>query len=255
MSNFPTVQGMGGSLQDALQEQVKVNTTSSGNVQHIRYDSYSGDWTYGKDNEDITSETVTIITNSIVHGWHRWADREVYKKMVSFLDELPDQPENVEDRKGKTQAANEARGLQCVMGEGDDAIQMSWEHSTDGCRRAIDEVLTATIARAQEEPDYLYAVVKLGNATPYENSYKDGEMIYPPTLEILGWRDADGNDAPDEVAQVEDKSKTKGKGKAKAKAQTEDEAEEEDAGKADTGDGPEEDETDDQPVRQRRRRN
>jgi hypothetical protein len=235
MGNFPTVQGLGGSLQEALKERVKVNTTATGNVQHVRYDSYSGDWSYGKDNEDITGRTVTIITNSFTHGWHRWADREVYKRMAAFLEDLPEKPDPVEDRKGKTQEANGARGLECVLEDGEDNIQLSWEHSTDGCRRAIDEVLTATIERAQEEPEFLYAVVKLTNATPYENTYKDGEMIYPPTLEILGWRDASGNDAPDGVAKVEDKSK------AKAKARDEE-----------PEDAPEEDE-DDEPVRQRRR--
>jgi len=209
MSNFPTVQGMGGSLQEALKDRVKINTTSSGNIQHIRYDSYSGDWTFGKDSEEITGEIVTIITNSIVHGWHRWVDREVFKRMVSFLDDLPEKPGNVEDRKGKVQVANEARGFQCVMGEGEDSVQMSWEHSTDGCRRAIDNVLEAMMARAQEEAIFLYPVVKLGNDKPYENSYKDGEMIYPPTLELVGWRDADGNDAPDVAGKIEDKTEAK----------------------------------------------
>ena len=196
MANFPTVQGMGGSLQTALKDKVKVHTTQSGNIQHIRYDSYTGDWSFGKDNEPITGEVVCIITNSIVHGWHRWVDREVFKRMVSFVDELPEKPENVEDRKGNVQSANEARGFQCVMEDGEDNIQMSWEHSTDGCRRAIDAVLETIMARAQEEPDFLYPVVKLQNDTPYENSYKDGEMIYPPLLEIIGWRNAEGEDAP-----------------------------------------------------------
>jgi len=49
MANFPTVQGLGGSLQDALKDKVQIHTTTTGNLQHIRYDRYSGDWTYGKD--------------------------------------------------------------------------------------------------------------------------------------------------------------------------------------------------------------
>tara|TARA_R110000765_G_scaffold48738_1_gene99420 strand:- start:3108 stop:3839 length:732 start_codon:yes stop_codon:yes gene_type:complete len=241
MANFPTVQGMGGSLQDALKSKVKVQKTESGNVQHIRYDSYSGDWTFGKDNEDITGETVTIITNSFSHGWHRWADREVFKRMASFLDDLPDKPESVEDRKGKTQTANEARGFQCVIKDGDNNIQMSWEHSTDGCRRSIDGVLDETMARAQEEPEFLYPVVKLGNETPYENSYKDGEMIFPPKLEIIGWRNEAGEDAPDAAPKLEKPKKAK---KA-AKEEAPEEAEEED----------EVDEDEDEaPKRSRRRR-
>ena len=211
MANFPTIQGMGGSLQNALKEKVKVQTTPSGGLQHIRYDSYTGQWSYGKDGEDITGDEVTVITPSICHGWHRWKDREVFKRMVNFLDDLPEKPEAVEDRKGKVQVANEARGFQCMLDgatQADD-LQLSWEHSTDGCRRAIDTLLEATMSRAQTEAEYLYPVVKLENDTPYENSYKDGEMIYPPMLTITGWRDHEGNDAPEEVAQVEDKTPPK----------------------------------------------
>lgn len=215
MSNFPTIQGMGGSLQEALTDKVKVQTTSTSGVQHIKYDAYSGDWTVGKDNDDIGGETVTIITNSIQHGWHRWADREVFKRMASFMADLPEKPDSVEDRKGKTQTASEARGFQCVMDEEDGTTtQMSWEHSTDGCRRAIDALLEETMARAQIEPEFLYPVVKLTNDKPYENSYKDGEMIYPPKLEIIGWRNHEGDDAPDEQEKI-----AAPKAKAKAKAE------------------------------------
>jgi len=206
MSNFPTIQGLGSSLQEALKERVKINTSAAGNVQHIRYDSYSGEWSYGKDNEDITGQTVTVITKSFTHGWHRWADREVVKRMASFVEDLPEKPEPVEDRKGKQQYASEARGLQCVLDDGGDSIQLSWEHSTDGCRRAIDHVLEMTKGRAQDEPRFLYAVCTLGTDKPYENSYKDGEIITPPKLEIIGWRDEDGVDAPDTIAKVADKS-------------------------------------------------
>lgn len=209
MANFPTVQGMGGSLQAALTEKSKVQFSQGGNVQHVRYDSYSGDWSYGKDNEDLTGEIVTIITNSFVHGWHLWVDREVTKNMVSFTMDKPEKPEAREDRKGKVQTANEARGFQCIMGGGDDSVQMSWEHSTDGCRRAIDEVLETTMARALKEAEYLYPVVKLTHDTPYENSYKDGEMIYPPKLEIVGWRNKDGEDAPPDAERLEDKKYVK----------------------------------------------
>jgi len=208
MANFPTVQGLGGSLQDALKDRVQIHTTTTGNLQHIRYDSYSGDWTYGKENEDISGEEVTIITNSFIHGWHLWVDREVSKRTANFTEPLPEKIEPREDRKGKVQTANEARGFQCVYGDltSGDSIQMSWEHSTDGCRRAIDSVLEETMARAATEAVFLYPIVTLKHDTPYENSYKDGEMIYPPLLDIVGWRDQEGNDAPDATAKVEDKS-------------------------------------------------
>ena len=228
MANFPAVQGMGGSLQDALVEKSKVQTSASGNMQHVRYDSYSGDWSFGKDNEDITGAEVTIITNSITHGWHRWADREVVKRMANFTEDLPEKIEPIEDRKGKMQTANEARGFQCVLDVDSDegSIQMSWEHSTDGCRRAIDAILDATRARALDEADFLFPVVLLKNDTPYENSYKDGEMIYPPMLEITGWRNQEGEMAGDTVAKVEDKSSKK-KAKAEPEEANDDDEDEE----------------------------
>ena len=90
MSKFPVVKGMGGNLQEALTTKVKVQTKTAGNIQHMRYDSYSGEWSFGKDNEDLSGEEVTIITNSIVHGWHRWADQEVFKRMANMAEFLQD---------------------------------------------------------------------------------------------------------------------------------------------------------------------
>jgi len=205
MSNFPTVPGFSGSLAEAVQ-QSKVQSTDTGGVAHIKYNAYGGDWKFGKDGEDITDETVTVITDTISHGWHLWCDREVTKRMVSFVTECPEPMPDREDRKGKMQSANGARGFECVLDDDGESIQLSWEHSTDGCRRAVDAMLTAIRARAATDPEYLYPVVKLTSDPPYENPYKDGEMLHPPKLEIVGWRNREGEDAPAANAQVEDQS-------------------------------------------------
>ena len=36
-------------------------------------------------------------------------------------------------------------------------------------------------------------MVKLSSRTPYENPHKAGEMIHPPELEIIGWRNQEGD--------------------------------------------------------------
>jgi hypothetical protein len=242
MSDFPVVQGVSGGLQSALTERSKVQTTQSGNFQHIRYDSYTGAWSFGKDNEELTGWRATIITDSIAHGWHLWVDREVTKRMVGFTENLPEKPESREDRKGNLQTANEARGFQCVL-EDEDGVQMQWEHSTDGCRRAIDTVLDVIRGRAMEEAEYLYPVIVFGQGTAYENSYKAGEMIVPPQLDIIGWRNMDGKDAPDGVVVAIKKKPKKAEAKVVAKPEDTDEdgdegvnaQEEADAGEADAG--------------------
>jgi hypothetical protein len=195
MSNFPAVTGLGADLQTALVENVQVNTSSAGGGAHLKYGSYNGEWSFGVDAEDATNGEVTIFTPSIVHGWHLWCDKKVYKEMVPFTSPLPQTLPPVEDERGKLQQANEARGFQCMMEFEDegDPLQLSWEHSTVGCRSAIDSVLIEIRKKAVGEADYLYPVVKLTSRTPYENPHKSGEMIHPPELEIVGWRNQEGD--------------------------------------------------------------
>lgn len=194
MSNFPAVQGVGADLQAALQ-QSQVNETQSGGIQHIKYDSYSGAWIYGKDNIEITDEVVLINTASIVHGWHLWCDKEVETRMVPFTRALPEAMDAKRDKKNKLQEPSEARGFQCmILEENGDAVAASWEHSTFGCRQAIDTVLIEIKARSMSEAEFLYPKVQLTSGEPYENPYKENEMIHPPVLEIVAWCNQNGEE-------------------------------------------------------------
>jgi hypothetical protein len=240
MANFPVVQGMGDGLQAALQKKVKVQTPTAGGSQHIKFGAYNGEWTFGRDNEPLNGEEVIVITPAFVHGWHLWVDRDVTKVMASFLQDRPEKPADREDRKGKVQSAAEAFGMQCVLRDGDDNIQMSYEACTDGARRAIGGLIDAVRSRAMEEPEFLYPKVVMGHDKPYENAYKDGEMIYPPTFEIVGWCNEDGED---EDAPVEKLAAPKKK-KAAAEPEPEPEEVEEEEG---------EEEAEEEAPRQRRR--
>ena len=220
MSNFPAVVGLGADLQTALTEKVQVNTSASGGGAHLKYGSFNGEWSFGSDAEDATGSEVTIFTPSIVHGWHLWCDKNVQKEMVGFTTPLPPPIPPREDERGKLQQANEARGFQCMMefdGDEDDALQLSWEHSTVGCRQAIDSVLIEIRKKAAGEAEFLYPVVKLSSRTPYENPHKAGEMLHPPELEIIGWRNQEGEwegdrnvklAAPEADAPAEDEADT-----------------------------------------------
>lgn len=209
MSNFPAVTGLSADLQTALVEQVQVNTSSAGGGAHLKFGSYNGEWSFGADAEDATGMEVTIFTPSIVHGWHLWCDKKVYKDMVSFTTPLPPTIPPREDERGKLQQANEARGFQCMLEfEEGEPLQLSWEHSTVGCRQAIDSVLNEVRKKALVEAEFLYPVVKLTSRTPYENPHKAGEMLSPPDLEIVGWRNQEGEwedegDAAPELATPE----------------------------------------------------
>jgi len=217
--NLPQVAGVG-SLRDALTSHVKTNITQGGGEQFLGYNSYSGKWTFGKDNEVIEPEDrLRIVPEGLRHGWHLWVDKKVMEVMSSVFKPMPEEPAAVQDSKGKLQQASEARGMMAVLVlEDEDDIQVSWEHSTDGCRRAIDGVLSELMLRAQTEAEYLYPVVSLTSGTPYENSYKPGEMITPPKIDIVGWCNQDGEEAPDAPKKV-----------AAPKAEAEPAAEEEDA--------------------------
>ena len=196
MTNFPTVANVGKDLQAAL-GQSKVNEVAGGAVQHIKYDTYKGEWLVGKEKTNITDEEIVVNTQSIVHGWHLWVDGDNSSRMASFTADIPEQFEPVKDKKGKLQQAAEARGLQAMWEDGDKDVLVQWEASTFGCRSCIDSVMQSIRARAATEADFLYPIVKLGVAEPYENSYKEGEMIYNPTMEITGWCNIQGEEATD----------------------------------------------------------
>lgn len=190
MSNFPTIIGPDMDIAAAVQKS-QIKSADVGGVSHIKYDPYSGDWRLGKEADLISDFDVTIITNTITHGWHLWVDREVEKDMVTFLEELPKAMSPRENRQGKTQYPTEARGVQMVLDD-EDGVQLSWEHSTVGCKQAIDALMTAIRSRSLVEPDYLYPFCRLSHGTPYANKHKDGEMLFPPLFEILGWCNKEG---------------------------------------------------------------
>jgi hypothetical protein len=253
MPNFPVIAGTGPALQDALVNKVQVTPTVQGGGQFAKYGSYDGDWVFGRENEDLNGLEVTLITSSFSHGWHRWVDRDVTKSMASFLQPLPDKLPPMEDRRGNMQYAGEARGVQFILlGETDDeaAIQITWEGATDGCRRCLDGVLEQTMARAQTEAEFLFPVVVLGHDTPYENKHKDGEMIYPPKMDIVGWRNQAGELAEETEALAAPAKEQEAETPAEAEAKGDPELEPKEASKeADAAEKPAED----APRRRRRR--
>jgi len=202
MTTIPAVQG-GLTLQNLLKTKVKTQLTTSGGESFLGYNTYSGTWAFGKDNEKLTEDDlIRVIPESLRHGWHRWADKKVHKVMSSVFQEMPEQPEPVRDAKGKLQEASEARGLAGVLQLEDGDVQLSWEASTYGCRSSVDGLLADIMLRANEEAEFLYPVCVFTKGTPYENSYKEGEMLTPPVIKIVGWCNQAGEDAPDAPAQI-----------------------------------------------------
>lgn len=205
MSNFPAVQGLGGSLQSALTERVKVSAKESGGTVHLKYGSYTGEWTFGKDQEDVTGEQITVFTPSISHGWHLWADKKVTKLTVPFTEDIPEELPARKDERGNICQATEARGFQCMLEmDDDDTINLSWEVGTTGGRQAVDALLNEIRRKAMNEAEFLYPVVKLGSRDGYENPNKKGEMISPPKLEVVGWRNQEGDWETQKVVAIEE---------------------------------------------------
>ncbi len=208
MSNMqlPTIPGMGSDIQANMLGS-KVNTNAGGGTSHLKFGAYTGKWSFGRDNEDVTDEHLIIAAPTIVHGYHLWCDKKVNKRMAPHTRECPEPQEAVRDQKGKLQEPSEARGLQGMLLLEDvdgktDAIPVSWEHSTDGCRRSIDGVLDSIMARAVTEAVYLHPKVRLTSQPPYENAHKEGEMIHPPRLEIIGWCNGAGKEAGEPAAKI-----------------------------------------------------
>lgn len=205
MNNFPTTQGFGNDLAGALQNNIKVNAVvDKSGINFLKYNTYEGRWSIGRNATDITGEQVIVNTQTIGHGWQLWVDQKLDEGvMVPFIQELPTAPAAVNDKRGQLCEPREAR----VMGglyEGDDEdLPFEFTGTSHGIKQAIDTLLNAIKVKSVSTPDFLYPVVELSAAEPYDNPYKKNEKLFNPLLEIVGWCDKDGNMEGPDVAKIE----------------------------------------------------
>lgn len=188
---FPTTQNSFTDLSQALQES-KINTTVVGisGKAFMKFDYKTGDYTFGRDHEEITDEEIVINTYSFIHGWVLWVNGKPTKINAPFTKELPPPPEPVAGNE-----AAESRGFEARFIDDDETI-LVFEISSYGGRKGCDDLLNQIKARAgQGETRFLFPKVRLTS-----ESYKaqQGGTIHNPVFEVVEWLDQEGNSQKDE---------------------------------------------------------
>lgn len=209
--NLPAVKLSATELANALGHS-KVSETGGGGIGgYLRFAFETGEWTYGRDQEEVTDDTIVVNTAQIGHGWVLWHQGEADKKMVRFNEELPEPMEAIEwvDKQQKKQISepSQARTFSGVfLDEGQPGEPLQFDTNSYGGRQGVDALLAAIKARAASGETDLFPVVKLSSDSYYNKAYS--KEIHNPVFEIVGWMNEMGE--PAEQAE-EPKKVTKAK--------------------------------------------
>tara|TARA_R110001632_G_scaffold9283_6_gene35749 strand:- start:1430 stop:2101 length:672 start_codon:yes stop_codon:yes gene_type:complete len=169
--------------------QVVQTQTGTGGKSFVRFDSATGEFTHGKENEDITGEAVVVNMKTFMHGWTLWHMRKPTKIEVLFNQPLPQAMDSKENSKGKMDHPNESRSFDAAFTDEDDTI-ISFGSSTYGGRKGCDDVLNAFLLKAASgESVYLYPVVEL-NSENYTSA--EWGKIFNPVFAVVDWMAEDG---------------------------------------------------------------
>ena len=203
---FPTAQNSATDIQAMLAaSRVQETTASAGSTAFIQFKFKTGNFVFGKDQEDITGETIAVNVASFRHGWTLWTGGKPKKVQASFTQDLP-MPMPSENGDSPT----ESRGFDAAFLDDEDTI-LTFETNSYGGRKGVDMLLRfVKIRSANGEANFLFPVVKLDS-----ESYKaqQGGTIHNPVFTVVDWMDQAGNiesdtakltsDKPEEVAEEE----------------------------------------------------
>lgn len=192
---FPTTTNNAALSAALLNSQVN-ETSGGGSSAYIRFDFESGDYTYGREQIDITGEELLVNTQSIKHGWVLWSGGRPKKTFASFADPLPQEPNPLGE-----DYPSEARGLEGALY--DDKTPLIFDTNSYGGRKGIDTLLGQIKAQAATGSDHLYPLVTLDSES-YANSKRGGKLTYNPVLTVVSWHDQNGNQEPDAAPALED---------------------------------------------------
>lgn len=198
-TNFPTVMDTT-TLADALQQSQVQETSANAGVSFLRMDFETGEWTLGRDGDDVTGDEVLVNTPSIKHGWVLWSGGSPKKVFVPFTAPLPPEIPPVGD-----DYPSEARSFEGAMT--DDGEMVGFDTNSYGGRKGVDILLGQIKAHAAEGSTFLYPRVKLSSES-YQNKKRGGKLVYNPVFEIVAWCNED-NETETAAPAVEDKTEEK----------------------------------------------
>ena len=191
---FPTTTNSATNLAEMLAETKVSESNNATGKAFMKFDFKSGDFSFGRDAEDITGETIVINTYSIQHGWTLWVNGSPKKVSAPFNAELPEPMPSVDGND-----PTESRSFEARFEDDPDTI-LVFDSNSHGGRTGVNKVLDQIKARAMSgEGEYLFPRVKLDS-----DSYKakQGATVHNPVFTIVGWINAAGTEQ-DVVEKIE----------------------------------------------------
>lgn len=154
--------------------------SGAGSTAFLRFDYKTGDFTFGRDQVEVTGEEIVVNTSSFAHGWILWYGGKPTKTMASFVQELPEPMPASPDGDQPT----ECRSFEARF-EDDPSTVIAFESSSFGGRKGCDTLLDAVrIRSAGGESEFLFPVVRLDR----ENyKAKQGGTIHNPVFTVVDW--------------------------------------------------------------------
>jgi len=177
-----------------------------GSAGFLKFDFNNGEWSYGREMDDVTDDEVLINTNTICHGYILWSGGKATKTLTTFDQEKPMPMAPI-----GTDQPSEARAFMgAFYDDGTPGEQFTFETNSFGGRKGVDTLITEIINRvAVGEVTYLYPLVKLSSDS-YKNTKHHNKLIHNPKFEVIAWADQNGNlqgeaapqlEAPEEVEE------------------------------------------------------
>jgi hypothetical protein len=188
---FPTTQNSATDLTSMLtHSKVEQDVDNGAGKAFLNFSGKQGEYSFGKEKEDVLGETLVVNTPTFRHGWALWVDRACTSISVPFVQDLPMPPASVPNKQGTPQSPSESRGFDAAFLDDPDTI-VAFDCSTLGGRRATDGLLNAVkIRSASGEVNFLFPIIKL-EKEDYIAGH--GSKVYNPVFTITGWMDQAGN--------------------------------------------------------------
>lgn len=187
MSMFPTTQNASTDLSSMLANSQVTASQNSGGKAFIKFNFENGNFSFGRDQVDITGDRIVVNITSFHHGWTIWSNQVPHKTSVHFTQAIPPAPAAI----GKD-SPSEARSFEARF-EDDDETVLDFSTNSYGGRQGADALLDAIKVRAAHgEEEFLFPVVTL-DSTNYSNKHRGGKTTFNPAFTVVGWVNGEGD--------------------------------------------------------------
>lgn len=185
---LPAIQASASSLAARVANAKMPAAAGAGVGGFLKFDFNSGDWTFGRDQDEVTGDVILINTNTICHGYILWHEAKATKVLATFDNDMPPAP----PAKGNDQPSEARAFAAAFFDDGKPGEQMTFETNSFGGRKAVDAIIREVINRVTAgETVSLYPLVKLSSDS-YRNKTYHNKLIHNPVFEIIDWCDQNG---------------------------------------------------------------